>query len=120
MTTEKPSAKADSSSNSYGPYVNFFTIWKAIFSINGHQAYGLLHPGPFHLRVWNISFLYADGNHIIGSLKYHDKPVLCMEADDKFIITGSEDKTLCFYDRRAAKIYKSVRVCKISHQRSTE
>ncbi|XP_046353585.1 F-box/WD repeat-containing protein 9-like [Haliotis rufescens] len=37
---------------------------------------------------------------------YHRKPVLCVAVDDQFIITGSEDKTICIYDRRADKNYK--------------
>ncbi|XP_046544819.1 F-box/WD repeat-containing protein 9-like [Haliotis rubra] len=48
-------------------------------------------------------------NYICGTITkktYHRKPVLCVAVDDQFIITGSEDKTICIYDRRADKNYK--------------
>lgn len=36
--------------------------------------------------------------------------MLCLSVDDRFIISGSEDQTLSVYDRRAAKVYKTVKV----------
>ena len=36
--------------------------------------------------------------------------MLCLSVDDRFIISGSEDQTLSVYDRRAAQVYKTVKV----------
>lgn len=39
--------------------------------------------------------------------------MLCLSVDDRFIISGSEDKTLSVYDKRAAQVYKTVKVCSV-------
>lgn len=57
-----------------------------------------------------INIYLSPDSQVVSSLKYHTKPVLCLSVDDKYIITGSEDKTLCVYDRRAACIYKVLQV----------
>ncbi len=41
---------------------------------------------------------------------YHQKPVLSLLADDKYIITASEDKTIAVFDRAADKLLKTIRV----------
>uniref|UniRef100_A0A8C4QQT5 F-box domain-containing protein n=1 Tax=Eptatretus burgeri TaxID=7764 RepID=A0A8C4QQT5_EPTBU len=38
------------------------------------------------------------------SLQHHSKAVICLSADDNYIISGGEDKTLVVYDRVAAKV----------------
>ncbi|XP_060568677.1 F-box/WD repeat-containing protein 9-like [Ruditapes philippinarum] len=38
---------------------------------------------------------------------YHSQPVLSVVADDKYVITGSEDKSVAIYDRVAGKKYKT-------------
>ena len=42
--------------------------------------------------------------------RYHAKPILCIAGDDKYVITGSEDKTICIYDRAAGKRFKQIEV----------
>lgn len=41
---------------------------------------------------------------------YHNQPILSIAADDKYVITGSEDKTIAIYDRAAGKKYKQIEV----------
>jgi len=42
--------------------------------------------------------------------KFHRRPVLCVAADDDFVISGSEDKTISVYDRRANRVFKTIQV----------
>lgn len=42
--------------------------------------------------------------------RYHRRPVLCLAADDKYIVTGSEDKTIAVFDRRAGQVYKTIQL----------
>ena len=53
---------------------------------------------------------FSLAGNFISRLKNHSRPVLCLSVDDKFIISGSEDKTLCVYDRRASQVYKTIKV----------
>ena len=46
----------------------------------------------------------------IKKRKYHRGPILCLAADNNYIVTGSEDKTIGIYDRRAAMVYKTIQV----------
>ncbi|XP_045157904.2 F-box/WD repeat-containing protein 9-like [Mercenaria mercenaria] len=39
---------------------------------------------------------------------YHAQPILSVKADDKYVITGSEDKVVAIYDRVAGKKYKTI------------
>ncbi|GFV50224.1 hypothetical protein TNCV_621371 [Trichonephila clavipes] len=39
---------------------------------------------------------------------HHKKPVICLAADEKFIISGSEDKTIVVYDKIARKVLKTL------------
>lgn len=41
---------------------------------------------------------------------YHSHPILSIAADDKYVITGSEDKTMAIYDRVAGKKFKQIEV----------
>ncbi|ESP00523.1 hypothetical protein LOTGIDRAFT_83319, partial [Lottia gigantea] len=47
----------------------------------------------------------------VDSKRLHRQPVLCVAGDDKYIITGSEDKTIKIYDRRAGSLYKTLEDC---------
>ncbi|KAK3755305.1 hypothetical protein QZH41_014611 [Actinostola sp. cb2023] len=58
-----------------------------------------------HVRMFDLR-----ENRLVLYLKYHTRPVLSLSVDDKYIITGSEDQTLCIYDRRAAGVYKVVQM----------
>lgn len=40
----------------------------------------------------------------------HKKPVICIAADDKYVISGSEDKSVIVYDKIAAKILQKLEV----------
>lgn len=40
--------------------------------------------------------------------KVHKQPVLCLKANPDYIITGSEDKTVVIFDRRADEVYKTI------------
>ena len=42
--------------------------------------------------------------------RYHTQPLLSIAADDKYVITGSEDKVISIYDRVAGKNYKKILV----------
>ncbi|GBM80788.1 F-box/WD repeat-containing protein 9 [Araneus ventricosus] len=39
---------------------------------------------------------------------HHKKPVICIASDEKFIISGSEDKTVVVYDKIARKVLKTL------------
>ncbi|XP_052778280.1 F-box/WD repeat-containing protein 9-like [Mya arenaria] len=41
---------------------------------------------------------------------YHTHPLLCVTGDDKYIISGSEDKVISIYDRTAGKKYKQIKM----------
>ncbi|XP_062593768.1 uncharacterized protein LOC134255270 [Saccostrea cucullata] len=47
--------------------------------------------------------------------RYHRRPVLCLAADDKYIVTGSEDKTVAVFDRRAGQVYKTIQTFDVGH-----
>ena len=42
--------------------------------------------------------------------RYHSRSVLSLVANDHYILTGSEDKTIVAYDRRADKVLKTLTV----------
>ena len=42
--------------------------------------------------------------------KFHRSPVLCVVANDNYVISGSEDKTMAVFDRRAGRVYKTIKV----------
>ena len=63
--------------------------------------------GGFDKKVY---FIDPRCRGVIDTKRWHRQPVLCIAADDNFIISGSEDKTFCVYDRRAGYVFKSVQV----------
>lgn len=48
--------------------------------------------------------------NVIKKRKYHRGPVLCLAADENYVVTGSEDKTIAIYDRRAGTVYKTIQL----------
>ena len=46
----------------------------------------------------------------VASYKEHSKPVLCVAATDRYIYSGSEDKSLCVWDRRAQSQLQKIKV----------
>ena len=63
--------------------------------------------GGFDKKVYFIDPRQAG---VMSTKRWHRQPVLCIAADENFIISGSEDKTFCVYDRRAGCVFKSVQV----------
>lgn len=53
--------------------------------------------------------------HLVKSLRLHGNAVMCLAADDKYIISGSKDCTVAVYDRRAGKGLKRLRVDANTH-----
>ena len=52
---------------------------------------------------------------LVKSLQLHGKAVMCLAADEQYIISGSQDYTVAIYDRRAGKTLKRLRVaCTLS------
>lgn len=66
---------------------------------------GLLVAGGYDKKVYHIDPRSCE---IIDVKKYHQRPVLCLAVDDKFVVTGSEDKTVKVFDRRANKVFKTL------------
>ena len=61
----------------------------------------------FDKKVYHIDPRAAT---VLAEKRYHKKAVLCVKADDKYILTGSEDSTVVVYDRRADKIFDTLKV----------
>lgn len=53
---------------------------------------------------------YAAAEPLIKSVHLHGLGVICLTADDTYIISGSEDCTVAVYDRRALKALKKIKV----------
>lgn len=49
---------------------------------------------------------------LVKSRKLHSNAVLSLVADERFIISGSEDRTLVFFDRRANSVLRRLEVRK--------
>ena len=65
--------------------------------------------GSYDKRIYHID---PRRPSIVAEKRYHRQPILCLAVDDNFIITGSEDKTLAVYDRRADALFKTINVSK--------
>ena len=63
--------------------------------------------GGYDKKVYHIDPRAAE---ILKYEVYHTQPVLTLAVDNNFILTGSEDKTVKIYDRRADKVYKTIEV----------
>ncbi|KAK6180165.1 hypothetical protein SNE40_012361 [Patella caerulea] len=81
-----------------------FKCKSAILSI--HMEPGLIVAGGYDKKLY-----FIDPREGKKSFKrFHRQPVLCVAADDNYIITGSEDKTISIYDRRTSSVYKTVKL----------
>ena len=45
---------------------------------------------------------------MVSGMKIHKRPILCLSVDQKYIVTGSEDKTVSVFDRTAGKVLKTI------------
>lgn len=72
-----------------------------------HYEPQFMAAGGFDKKVYHIDPRTAT---IIAEKRIHKKPVLDVTANDKFIITGSEDSTIAIYDRRADAVLKTLEV----------
>ena len=66
-----------------------------------------IHAGGYDKHTYSID---SRTGTITARLRHHRRSVLCLAADENYVITGSEDKTLCIYDKRAAKVLKIIPV----------
>lgn len=60
--------------------------------------------------VFVYSFLFKVAEPLVKSLRLHSNAVICLAADDRYIVSGSTDCTVAMYDRRAGKALKRLRV----------
>lgn len=60
--------------------------------------------------VHSFLFLFKAAEPLVKSLRPHSKAVICLAADDKYIVSGSTDCTVAMYDRRAGRALKRLRV----------
>ncbi|XP_021353870.1 F-box/WD repeat-containing protein 9-like [Mizuhopecten yessoensis] len=82
--------------------INQFKCKSAILGL--HAEPNWLVGAGYNQFLYMIDPRYGTGQ----KKKFHRRPVLCVVADDKYIISGSEDKTMAIYDRRAARVYKTI------------
>ncbi|KAK7495839.1 hypothetical protein BaRGS_00012829 [Batillaria attramentaria] len=68
-----------------------------------HVEENFLVAGAFDRKVY---FLDPRQGNFVAIKRWHRQPVLCVAGDDRYIVTGSEDKTFSVYDRRAAAVFK--------------
>ncbi len=62
--------------------------------------------------------VFADNSHscdiaadpLVKSLCLHSDAVFCLASDDQYILSGSKDKTVALFDRRAGKLLQKVQV----------
>lgn len=57
-----------------------------------------------------ILFLFKVAEPLVKSLRLHSNAVICLAADDRYIVSGSTDCTVAMYDRRAGRALKRLRV----------
>lgn len=62
--------------------------------------------------IVDLLTLTVNENSLVDQLVNHKRPVLTVQADDHYIISGSEDKTIAIFDRRANCLYKKLNVSK--------
>ena len=70
---------------------------------------GFIAAGGFDKRLYMVDPRAPDN---ITIKRYHAQPILSVAVDDKYVITGSEDKVISVYDRVAGKNYKKIEVNK--------
>ena len=72
-----------------------------------HYEYGFYVSGSYDKKVYHMD---PRCSTVIAEKKYHQKPILCLAANNNYIVTGSEDSTICIYDRRADSVLKKILV----------
>ncbi|XP_076347040.1 F-box/WD repeat-containing protein 9-like isoform X2 [Tachypleus tridentatus] len=77
----------------------------AVLSLAVHQD--MLVAGTFDRKVRMMD--PRVGLKFVGEHSIHKKPVLCMEVNSKFIISGSEDETVVIFDRIAGKVHSIIK-----------
>ena len=50
---------------------------------------------------------------VVASHQEHSRPVLCLAATEHHLYTGSEDKSVCVWDRRAERLLQRIKVCTV-------
>lgn len=78
----------------------------SIYDTRGKSPVG--QPSIVAFFTYLLSFIAAEP--LVKSLRLHSDAVLCLASDDQFILTGSKDKTIALYDRRAGKLLQKVQV----------
>ena len=58
----------------------------------------------------NHCYFSVSAFSVVAMLKSHTRSVLCLHVDDDVIVSGSEDKTLRIFDRKAGKLWKTLQV----------
>ena len=48
---------------------------------------------------------------VVSSHQEHSRPVLCLAVTEHHLYTGSEDKSVCVWDRRAERLLQRIKVC---------
>lgn len=67
-----------------------------------------------------VIILSTAAEPLVKSLRLHGNAVMCLAADDKYIISGSKDCTVAVYDRRADKGLNKVRVDEKTNRHTLE
>lgn len=63
------------------------------------------------MTAWpNEVIVFPAAEPLIKSVHLHGNAVMCLAADDTYIISGSEDCTVAVYDCRAMKALKKIKV----------
>ena len=86
-------------------FVLFSRIFSAVLGL--YFEPGFIAAASYDKQLWMLDPRSQD---VICKKKYHSQPLLSIAADDKYIITGSEDKVISIYDRAAGKNYKKITV----------
>ncbi len=60
-----------------------------------------------HVRMFDLRMPVS----VVADHCEHSKPVLCLTTSGDYVYSGSEDKTVCVWDRRAQQLLQKVRVC---------
>lgn len=61
--------------------------------------------------LFTMSYICATAAEpLVKSLRLHSNAVLCLAADDQYIISASKDHTVAVYDRRAGKPLQKLQV----------
>lgn len=88
-------------------YNTFFRCKSAVLGL--YAEANLLVGGCFDKKVY---FFDPRQESPVKVKRWHRQPVLCVTGDDRYIVAGSEDKSISVYDRRAEAVFKSVHVGK--------